>query len=221
VYDDHDVVVVDKPAGLVVHPGAGHGQGTLVQGLLALYPDMGAVGDPTRPGVVHRLDKGTSGLLVFARTAAAYASLSRQLADRTADRRYRVLAWGHLDATRGLVDAPLGRGQSDRTRIVVTRTGRPARTRFEVERYYRDPEVTLLRCRLETGRTHQIRVHLAAVGHPVVGDSRYGGARRGLSIGRPFLHAEELGFDHPTTGERLSFTSALPADLEELLDRLR
>jgi 23S rRNA pseudouridine1911/1915/1917 synthase len=221
VYVDDDVVVVDKPAGVVVHPGAGNRGGTLVQGLVARYPEMAGVGDPARPGVVHRLDKGTSGLLVLARTPAAHASLSRQLADRTAERRYRALVWGHLDSRRGLVDAPLGRGQRDRTRMVVTQAGRPARTRFEVERYYADPaEVTLVGCRLETGRTHQIRVHLAAVGHPVVGDVRYGGARASLRLDRPFLHAERLSFRHPATDERVTYESPLPADLQAVLHGL-
>jgi 23S rRNA pseudouridine1911/1915/1917 synthase len=222
VHADEHVVVVDKPAGLVVHPGAGNRIGTLVQGLLARYPDMARAGDPARPGVVHRLDKGTSGLLVFARTPEAHASLSRQLAERTAARHYRALAWGHMEIGRGVVDAPLGRGGRDRTRMVVTGAGRPARTRFEVERHYADPvAVTLLGCRLETGRTHQIRVHLAAVGHPVVGDSRYGGSRTSFPVGRPFLHAEHLAFRHPASGDAIAFDSELPPDLEAVLARLR
>jgi len=218
VFADEHVIVCDKPAGLVTHPGAGNRRGTLVQGLLARFPDLAAVGDPARPGIVHRLDKGTSGLLVVARTRAAYASLTRQLASRTAVREYLALAWGHLDASAGVIDAPVGRAERHRTRMAVSARGRVARTRYEVRTRFSSPvEVTLVSCRLETGRTHQIRVHLAAVGHPVVGDTRYGGARRSLAPGRPFLHAERLSFDHPATGERLVFESALPAELAEVL----
>ncbi len=217
VFADDQVVVVDKPAGLVVHPGAGRRSGTLVHGLLARFPDIAAVGDPARPGVVHRLDRGTSGLLMVARTPLAYDSLVSQLAARTVDRRYLALTWGHFDNPAGVVDAPIGRGARDRTRMTVTAGGRSARTGYQVLESYDQPaEATLVECRLETGRTHQVRVHLAAIGHPVVGDVRYGGARPYLSPGRPFLHAAELGFDHPATGERVSLESSLPPDLENV-----
>jgi 23S rRNA pseudouridine1911/1915/1917 synthase len=223
VFVDDDVIVVDKPAGLVVHPGAGNRSGTVVQGLLARYPELARVGDPARPGVVHRLDRGTSGLLVVARSPRAYTSLVTQLAERRASRRYTALVWGHLDASAGMIDAPIGRAQRDRTKMAVSATGREARTRYEVVRSYTDPvELTLLDCALETGRTHQIRVHLAAIEHPVVGDDRYRGGRKGLParLDRPFLHARELAFDHPGTGARVTFSSPLPAELESLLELL-
>lgn len=223
VHADDDVIVVDKPAGLVVHPGAGNHRGTVVQGLLARHPELASVGDPTRPGVVHRLDRGTSGLLVVARSPRAYTSLVTQLAERRASRTYAALVWGHLEVSAGLIDAPIGRAQRDRTKMAVSAAGRDARTRYEVVRPYTDPvDVTLLDCALETGRTHQIRVHLGAIGHPVVGDDRYRGGRKGLpvALGRPFLHAKQLSFDHPATGERVTFTSPLPPELTALLELL-
>ena len=221
VFADDDVIVVDKPAGLVVHPGAGRRSGTLVHGLLARFPDIVGAGDPARPGVVHRLDRGTSGLMMVARTPAAYESLVGQLAARTVERRYLALTWGHFDNPAGVVDAPIGRGARDRTRMTVTAGGRSARTGYQVLESYDQPAAaTLLACRLETGRTHQVRVHLAAIGHPVVGDVRYGGARPYLSPGRPFLHAAELGFDHPATGVRARFESPLPPDLENVRETL-
>jgi 23S rRNA pseudouridine1911/1915/1917 synthase len=222
VHTDEAVVVVDKPPGAVVHPGAGNATGTLVAGLLARYPDLAGVGgDPTRPGIVHRLDRDTSGLMVVARTEAAHAALVAELAGRRVTRRYLALAWGHHEATAGLVDAPIGRSARDRTSMAVSERGRDAVTHYRVASTYRDPvEVTLLRCRLETGRTHQIRVHLAAIGHPVVGDARYGGARQSLVVPRLFLHATELAFRHPATGDELRFESPLPPDLAGILDRL-
>ena len=221
VHEDEHLVVVDKPAGLVVHPGAGQAAGTLVHGLLARYPEMRDVGQPDRPGIVHRLDKGTSGLMLVARTEAAYETLVAMLAAREVDRRYRTLVWGTVTSPTGMVDAPVGRSSRDRTRMAVTVTGKPARTRYEVVRTFHEPvEVTELRCRLETGRTHQIRVHLASIGHRVVGDGRYGGERQSLPMARPFLHAEQLGLDHPVTDEPLAFTSPLPDDLATVLASL-
>jgi 23S rRNA pseudouridine1911/1915/1917 synthase len=221
VYADQAVIVVDKPPGLVVHPGAGHATGTLVHGLLARFPELAGVGDPDRPGIVHRLDAGTSGMLVVARTPAAYDSLVAQLAARTVERRYLALAWGWFDADAGLIDAPVGRAATDPTRMAVSSGGRVARTRYEVLERYRSPvEVTLVACSLETGRTHQIRVHLAAIGHPVVGDGRYRGVRPTLPAARPFLHAHRLAFDHPDHGRRCEYESPLPPDLEEVRDRL-
>lgn len=221
VYVDDDVVVVDKPAGLVVHPGAGNADGTLVHGLLARYPEMATVGEPERPGIVHRIDKGTSGLLVVARTEVARESLVAQLSSRQVEREYRVLVWGTPSPAQGVVDAAIGRSGRDPTRMVVSERGREARTRFEVVEGFADPvDVALLRCRLETGRTHQIRVHLSAIGHPVVGDGRYNGDRPSLACPRPFLHAAKLGFEHPTTGEMLRFESAMPDDLVAVLDTL-
>ncbi|HEV7888133.1 MAG TPA: RluA family pseudouridine synthase [Acidimicrobiales bacterium] len=222
VYADDDVVVVDKPPGLVVHPGSGNPTGTLVNGLLARFPDMAGVGpDPERPGVVHRLDKGTSGLIVVARSQRAYDSLVGQLKRRDVERRYTALAAGAIESPGGLIDAPIGRAEADPTRMTVSARGRAARTRYEVQARYTLPiDSTLVECRLETGRTHQIRVHLAAIGHPVIGDARYHGNRSGLECPRPFLHAAHLAFEHPGTGERVSWSSALPPDLDEVRGRL-
>ena len=221
VHEDEHLVVVDKPAGIVVHPGAGQASGTLVNGLLARYPEISGVGEADRPGIVHRLDKGTSGLLVVARTQAAYDELVAMLAAHEVVRRYRTLVWGVPSSPTGLVDAPIGRSSRERTRMAVTARGKPARTFYEVVRTYHEPvEVTELRCRLETGRTHQIRVHLASIGHRVVGDTRYGGQRQSLPMSRPFLHAEHLALDHPVTGEPLAFTSPLPEDLAAVLASL-
>ncbi len=215
VHADDDVVVVDKPAGLVVHPGAGHRVHTMVHGLVARYPEIAGVGEPDRPGIVHRLDRGTSGLMMVARTETARESLVGQLSARTVRRRYWTLAAGHFDTDEGTIDAPIGRSRRRRTHMAVTADGRASRTAYTVvERYPGDDEVTELHCRLETGRTHQIRVHLAAIGHPVLGDGRYGGTGPDLGLTRPALHAAELGFRHPRTGVALRFESRLPADLE-------
>jgi len=222
VHEDDHLLVVDKPAGLVVHPGAGLTAGTLVNGLLARYPEVRSVGQADRPGIVHRLDKGTSGLMLVARTDEAYEALVAMLAAHEVERRYRTLVWGTPASPTGMVDAPIGRSSRDRTRMAVTVTGKPARTYYEVVRTFHEPvEVTELVCRLETGRTHQIRVHLGSIGHRVVGDGRYGGERQSLPMARPFLHAEQLGLVHPVTDERLSFSSALPGDLAAVLDSLR
>ena len=198
------MVVVDKPPGLVVHPGAGNPDRTLVNGLLHRFPELAGVGDPARPGIVHRLDAGSSGLLVVARPAAAAAALVEQFAAHTAGRRYDAVVWGHPDAPHGIIDAPIGRDPSDPLKMAVVVDGKRARTEYQVvERDARRPaELARLQCTLETGRTHQIRVHLAAVGHPLVGDPTYGDRRTTLGLRRPFLHAAELTFDHPATGER-------------------
>jgi len=219
-YRDDDVIVVAKPAGLVVHAGAGHADGTLVNGLLARFPDLASVGDELRPGIVHRLDRDTSGLLVVARSAHAYASLVQQLAARRVERRYVALVWGALSSPRGVIDAPIGRSTARRTRMAVRESGKAARTEYEVRTTYDDPVCALVDCRLETGRTHQIRVHLSAIGHPIVGDATYGGARETIHLERPFLHAARLAFDQPTTGERLTFADPLPAELADVLDTL-
>jgi 23S rRNA pseudouridine1911/1915/1917 synthase len=228
VWCDDQVIVVDKPAGVVVHPGAGNRSATLVHGLLARFPELAAIEDPAepagsglRPGIVHRLDKGTSGLMVVARSTAAREALVRQLAHRQVGREYTTLVAGPVSSDAGLVDAPLGRHESDPTRMRVQTGGRDARTRYEVQDRFDEPVPTsLLRCRLETGRTHQIRVHLASIGHPVIGDDRYGPRRPSwspLPPGRPFLHAAELSFDHPGSGQRMRFSSPLPADLQAVL----
>jgi 23S rRNA pseudouridine1911/1915/1917 synthase len=220
--DDH-LLVVDKPAGLVVHPGAGQRTGTLVHGLLAHHPEVVGVGpDPVRPGIVHRLDKGTSGLLLVARTQEAYDALVAALAARRVHRQYRTLVWGTVEAPRGLIDAPIGRSAREPTRMAIDERGKEARTRYEVRTTFTEPvAVTELACTLETGRTHQIRVHLRSIGHAVVGDVRYDGARQSLPVDRPFLHAEHLELAHPVTGEPLRFHSPLPDDLVEVLGRLR
>ena len=236
--DDH-VVVVEKQAGLVMHPGSGVRGATLVNGLLSRFPEMAVVGQRERPGVVHRLDRGTSGLLVVARSQVAYDHLVGQLRERTVERRYRSVVVGSMAADSGLIDAPLGRSPHYATRRGVVANGLEARTFYEVVERLEAPlsdvdddheptttgqDFTLVLCRLETGRTHQIRVHLMAIGHPVLADSDYGGAvtepDEAAVLGRPFLHAEKLGFDHPVSGERLEFTSALPHELEVVLDAL-
>jgi 23S rRNA pseudouridine1911/1915/1917 synthase len=219
-YADDDVIVVAKPAGLVVHPGAGHVSGTLVNGLLAQFPEIGGVGDPSRPGLVHRLDRDTSGLMVVARSGRAYETLVEELARREVERGYVALVWGHLDAPRGVIDAPIGRSQARRTRMAVRESGRVARTSYEVTATFDEPATSLLECRLETGRTHQIRVHLAAIGHSVVGDRAYRGSRQALPLARPFLHAGVLAFTHPGTGELMRFEEPLPDELEAVLARL-
>ena len=218
VHVDDDVIVVNKPAGLVVHPGAGNKLGTMVNYLLAAYPEIAQVGDPMRPGIVHRLDAGTTGLIVVARTQHAYESLVEQLTTRSVTRVYSVIVWGIPASLNGVIDAPIGRDQRDPTRMAVVVDGRASRTHYAVEQSFHEPkEASLVECRLETGRTHQIRVHLASIGHPVVGDAQYGGVRAGLRAGRPMLHARELAFDHPRTGERRSFSTPAPADFTALV----
>jgi 23S rRNA pseudouridine1911/1915/1917 synthase len=229
VFVDADLVVVDKPSGLVVHPGAGNPRGTLVQQLIALFPDMADAGpEGDRPGIVHRLDKGTSGLLVVARSAAARDGLVRQMAARSTERRYLAVVHGEMEADEGVIEAPLGRSQFHRVKMAVVQGGRDARTHYWTKARSSAPlPATLVLCRLETGRTHQVRVHFAAIGHPVVADERYSKptqlvlARHALpGLHRPWLHAAELGFVHPLTGEPMSFVSPLPADLAGALGSL-
>ncbi len=212
VYEDADLVVVDKPPGLVVHPGSGHPDGTLVNGLLARY-DLAGVGEPGRPGIVHRLDRETSGLLVVARTPRAYDALVAMLSAHEVEREYVAVVVGSVDASTGTVDAPIGRSPRTPTKMAVRTGGRPARTHYDVVERFGD--TTLLDVRLETGRTHQIRVHLAAIGHPVLGDPVYG--RSDPRCTRPFLHAAALAFAHPVSGEPLRFTAPLPPDLQSTL----
>ena len=216
VYEDPHLLVVDKPAGVVVHPGAGHPSGTLAQ---ALSGRGARGGDPWRPGLVHRLDRDTSGLLVVAKAEAVHRALAEQIRAREVRREYLALVEGRPDARTGTIDARLGRDRHDRT-AVSTRTDRPreARTHFRIEAAL--PRTTLLRVSLETGRTHQIRVHLSAIGHPVCGDRRYGGAACGsrLGLGRQFLHSARLMFRHPVEGETVACESKLPADLRRAFD---
>ncbi|MEY4373642.1 MAG: pseudouridine synthase RluD [Actinomycetota bacterium] len=220
VYDDSDVIVVNKPVGQVVHPGAGNPNGTLVNGLLARYPEIASVGEAARPGIVHRLDIGTSGLLVVARTARAYEVLVDALSHRDVVREYLTLVWGQPESSNGVIDAPIGRDPRDPLKMAVVAGGRASRTRFEVVERFGRPKVSLLRCRLETGRTHQIRVHLEGAGFPVVGDATYGGARSQIRLARPFLHAAHLEFDHPVTGQHLGFDAPLPDDLQRIIEGL-
>jgi len=216
VYEDAEIIVVDKPAGLVVHPGAGVPDGTLMNGLLAHAPQLGAV---PRAGIVHRLDKDTSGLLVVAKTVEAQANLAQQLAERSVRRLYLALVQGDPPAS-GAIDAPVGRDSRARTRMAVTHRGKPARTRYRVlERYGR---AALVECRLETGRTHQIRVHFQHIRHPLVGDTVYRrGTRHGISFSRQALHATELSLVHPVSKQQMTWRSPLPRDMKRLVDELR
>ena len=220
VYVDDDVIVINKQAGIVVHPGAGNPNGTLVNAVLAIYPEIASVGDPFRPGVVHRLDAGTTGLMVMARTKGAYDSLVEALQRRVVVRRYLAIVWGEMSAPSGVIDAPLGRDQRDPTKMAVLAGGKIARTNYEVRQAFTLPvSCSLLECGLETGRTHQIRVHLATLGHSVVGDVVYGGARSVLSSPRPMLHAMTLKFDHPVTGIEMEFHSEIPQDFAAILEK--
>jgi len=216
VHLDDALAVVDKPAGLVVHPAPSHSGPTLVSELGEL---LGGGEDPERPGIVHRLDKGTSGLLVVARGEEAHAALQAQVQRREVERIYLALAGGKLGSRTGTIDAPIGRASRQRTRMAVSGAGsREARTHFTVLELL--SLESYLEARLETGRTHQIRAHFAAIGHPLTGDVTYGGARR-YGLRRQFLHAHRLAFEHPFSGERLSFESPLPDDLAAALDAAR
>ena len=231
VYEDDDFIVVNKPAGMVVHPGAGIESGTLANALVHHFNSLSEVAGRIRPGIVHRLDKDTSGLLVVAKNDVAHEQLSDQFRDRQVFKMYVALVYGRLAKDSGEIQERIGRGTHNRTRMSVLKggAGRPAHTIFEVAARYQ--EFTLLNVQIKTGRTHQIRVHLAHIGHPVVGDSTYGGGRvnevrdvetrRAVqALGRHFLHATKLAFNHPRTGERLEFTSSLTNELEQLLTLL-
>ncbi len=224
-YADDHLAVVNKPADMVVHPGAGNSAGTLANGLLALFPEVAEVGERERPGIVHRLDRGTSGLLAVARTQFCYEALTDLLGRREMARGYDALVAGMPDG-RGVIDAPVGRSNRQPAKMAVTAGGRPARTHYQVA--VRMPagadapdsfDSARLELRLETGRTHQIRVHLAAIGHPVLGDVLYGGPHV-PGLGRPALHARTLGFAHPVTGEQLRFEVDPPEDFTGLFQRL-
>jgi 23S rRNA pseudouridine1911/1915/1917 synthase len=220
-YEDEEVAVVDKPAGLVVHPGAGRRSGTLAAGLLHRWPELEGVGEEHRWGLVHRLDKDTSGLLVVARTSRALRALRREMAARRIERLYAALAHGGFPVPTGTIDAPVGRDPSRPTRMAVVREGRPAVTHYQVVAEWDRPAVTLLEVRLESGRTHQIRVHLTSIGHALVGDRNYGRpGPPGVDPGRVWLHAARLRFPHPVTGETVAVSSSLPDDLAASLDVL-
>ncbi len=227
VYDDADLVVVEKPAGMVVHPAAGHAQGTLVNALLHHVTDLSGIGGTLRPGIVHRLDRGTSGLLVVAKHDQAHAELARQFREREVEKTYVVLVWGQVQAGRR-IDLPIGRDPDQRKKISTrSRRAREAVTRVVEAEHLRG--ASLLRVTIATGRTHQIRVHLSAIGHPVIGDADYGGRRRHVPphlravrvLERPFLHAAGLVFSHPRDGRRVIFQSDLPPDLRTVAGRLR
>jgi 23S rRNA pseudouridine1911/1915/1917 synthase len=228
LYQDQDVIVVDKPAGMVVHPAAGHEGGTLVNALLHHVEDLSGIGGEKRPGIVHRLDRGTSGLMVVAKHDAAHGELARQFHDREVEKEYIALVWGEVMAGRR-IDLPIGRHPVDRKKMSAkARRSREAVTRIvRAEHFGRT--LTLAHVAIHTGRTHQIRVHLSAIGHPIVGDSLYGGVHRRVPgdlravthLERPFLHAARLAFKHPADGRRMEFTSELPVDLQSVLDELR
>ena len=213
VYQDADLVVIDKPAGLATHPGPGHHDRTLVNGLLALCPDIQGIGGEIRPGIVHRLDKDTSGLMIAAKTESAHHNLSLQIKDRAVEKGYLALVEGAPAQDSGVINVPIGRDPRRRTRMAVTADGRQSRTGYRL--LERAGRYTLLELRLHTGRTHQARVHLAWVGHPLLGDTVYG--KRSPLLPRHFLHAHRLAFSHPATGQALEFSSPLPPDLEEAL----
>lgn len=215
VYEDEDLIVVDKPPGLPVHPAPGHLSHTLVNAILARYPDLQDSAESLRPGIVHRLDMDTSGLMVVARNDRAKEALAAQIKARSMDKRYLALVSGSMTPPQGVIEAPIGRDPRDRKKMAVVATGRDSRTHYRVLEYLGD--CTLVELKLETGRTHQIRVHLSAIGHPVVGDPIYG--KRSPLVGRQFLHSYRLGLRHPSTGEYLEFTSELPPDLKEARER--
>ena len=220
LYEDADLIVIDKPAGLVVHPAPGHASGTLVNALLHHCGDLAGVGGVLRPGIVHRLDRGTSGVMLAAKHDTAHAQLSEQFREHSIEREYRALVRGVPTQDTGRVDRAIGRHRTERKRMSVRSVaGREAHTAWRVIRRFSGAERSWLAVLPETGRTHQIRVHLASVGLPIVGDPVYGrrGAKLGSGLARPALHAARLGFAHPTTGERMAFEAALPADLAELL----
>ena len=220
VYEDEHVIVVEKMAGQVVHPGAGHADDTLVNALLSKYPEIAAIGQVARPGIVHRLDRDTSGLLVVARTDQAYDHLVSELAQRRVTRTYEAISLGHNDSPTGVVDAPIGRSRRSRIRMTVTNNGKQARTFYEVRNTYHEPiSATWFRCQLESGRTHQIRVHLAAIGNPVMGDPLYGRPDN-LGVKRTQLHAANLSFAHPAVDRSMNFASQLPSDMIETLRNL-
>jgi 23S rRNA pseudouridine1911/1915/1917 synthase len=234
LYQDADLIVVDKPAGMVVHPAAGHERGTLVNALLHHVDDLSGIGGEKRPGIVHRLDRGTSGLMVVAKNDRAHEELARQFHDREVEKEYTALVWGEVMAGRR-IDAPIGRDPGNRKKMsaAAAPSKRMRRTRAAVTRIVRaehfGPALTLAQVAIHTGRTHQIRVHLSDIGHAIVGDSLYGGVHRRVPgdlravthLERPFLHAARLAFMHPSEARRMEFTSPLPADLQVILDELR
>lgn len=220
VYEDQDVLVVYKPRGMVVHPAPGHPNGTLVNGLMHQVKDLSGINGVIRPGIVHRIDKDTSGLLMVAKNDNAHESLVKQLQAKTVNRRYKAIVHGNIQHDVGTIDAPIGRDKQERQKMTVTdEQSRDAVTHFKVlERY---DHYTYVECQLETGRTHQIRVHMKYIDHPVAADPKYGPRKKSLPIDGQALHAGVLGFEHPVTGEWLEFSREVPEDMEQLLKRLR
>ncbi|WP_434399539.1 RluA family pseudouridine synthase [Planococcus sp. 11815] len=218
VYEDEDVLVVNKPKGMVVHPAPGHASGTLVNGLMYHCTDLSGINGIVRPGIVHRIDKDTSGLLMVAKNDLAHASLVDQLVEKSVTRKYIALVHGHIAHDKGTIDAPIARDPKERQKMAVVDKGKHAVTHFTVLERFGD--FTLVECRLETGRTHQIRVHMRYIGFPLVGDPKYG-PRKTMDIGGQALHAGVIGFIHPRTKEYLEFSAPLPAEFEELLETLR
>ena len=220
VHEDPDLLVLEKPPNVVVHPGSGNATGTLASGLLARFPEIAEVGDPDRPGIVHRLDKGTSGLMVAARTTKSHEALTEMFSKHEVEREYLAICQGVPQNDQGTIDAPIGRSPRRPTEMAITASGREAVTHYEV--IERLTDAALLKCRLETGRTHQIRVHLSAIGHPILGDTTYGkNLPKNTFPVRPALHSSRLALTHPTTSQPLSFSSPLPPDLTETADDLR
>ena len=220
VYEDDDVIVVNKPTGLVVHPAPGHPDGTLVNALLHHCGDsLSGIGGEKRPGIVHRIDRDTSGLIIAAKNDAAHLALSAQLKDHSLSRTYECLVTGNMKQDSGTVDAPIGRSSADRKKMAVVPTGRRAVTHWEVVARY--PGVTHLRCRLETGRTHQIRVHMAYIGHPILGDTVYGAKKPVPGLTGQCLHATGLRFIHPRTGEPVELHCPLPPEFTAMLQKLQ
>lgn len=218
LYQDKDVAVVNKPQGMVVHPSAGHTSGTLVNALLYHIKDLSGINGVLRPGIVHRIDKDTSGLLMIAKNDVAHIKLAEELKAKKSLRKYWALVHGNVPNDRGKIEAPIGRSEKDRKKQAVTAKGKEAITRFEVLERFGD--YTLLELTLETGRTHQIRVHMAYIGHPIAGDISYG-PRKTLKGHGQFLHARTLGFTHPSTGEMVEFTAEIPTIFQETLEQLR
>jgi len=223
IYEDEDLVVVDKPAGLVVHPAPGHPSGTLVNALLARLPDLAGIGGTLRPGIVHRLDKDTSGLLVVAKNQQTQDSLSKQIKNRLIKKYYLALVWGHLTPQTGRIEVPIDRDKSHRKRMAPSMTGREAISGYRVLEYLSHPTkglLSLVEVEPETGRTHQIRVHFSYIGYPIVGDPVYGRRRKISGLERQFLHACRLGFSLPRSGQWVEFESPLPEDLGQVLRSL-
>lgn len=218
-YEDADVLVVNKPRGMVVHPAPGHVSGTLVNGLMAHCKDLSGINGVMRPGIVHRIDKDTSGLLMVAKNNMAHESLVNQLVAKTVTRKYTAVVHGIIQHDTGTIDAPIGRDKKDRQSMTVTKeNAKQAVTHFDVIERFKD--FTVVECRLETGRTHQIRVHMKYIGYPLAGDPKYG-PRKTVDFNGQLLHAGVLGFDHPRTGEYIEFTAPIPADMQAFIDSLR